>query len=103
MKYFIIRSILIGSLILLLTTLPTLANLRIMSYNIKDFWLRFDGESGTITTQGAELDKDDLERLEIVAGIINQKEPDVIGILECASLGELIFFNERFLEAEYRC
>ena len=103
MKYLVIRSILIGSLILLLASLPILANLRIMSYNIENFWFRFDGESGTITTQGAELDKDDLERLEIIADVIDQKEPDVIGILECASLAELIFFNERFLEEDYLC
>ncbi len=79
------------------------ANLRIMSYNIENFWLRFDGESGTITTQGAELNKDDLERLEIIADVIDEKEPDVIGILECASLAELIYFNERFLEEDYLC
>jgi len=42
-----------------------------MSYNIKDFWLRFNGESGSTTDEGAELDEDDLERLEIVAGVIN--------------------------------
>ena len=53
MKYLTIRSILTASLILFLATLPILGNLRrIMTYNIKDFWLRFDGESGTITTQG---------------------------------------------------
>jgi len=74
-----------------------------MSYNIKDFWLRFDGEPGSITDQGAKLDKDDLEKLEVVAGIINEKKPDVIGILECASLAELLFFNERFLGGQYRC
>ena len=44
MKYLTIRSILIGSLILLLASLPILANLRIMTYNIKNFWLRFHGE-----------------------------------------------------------
>ncbi len=103
MKYLTARSILAASLILLLATLPTSANLRIMSYNIKDFWLRFDGEPGTITNKGAGLDNDDLEKLEIIAGIINEKEPDVVGILECASLTELIYFNERFLEGDYRC
>ena len=90
-------------LILFFSSFPLHANLRIMSYNIKDFWLRFDGEPGTIANQGAELDKDDLEKLEIIAGVINEKRPDVIGILECASLAELIFFNERFLKDEYRC
>ncbi len=84
-------------------SLPLHANLRIMSYNIENFWLKFDGQSGTITSQGAELDRDDLKKLEIISGIIDKKEPDVIGILECASLGELIFFNERFLEESYRC
>ena len=88
---------------LVLSYFPAYADVRIMSYNIKDFWLRFDGEPGSITDQGAELDKDDLERLEVVAGIINEKRPDVIGILECASLAELLFFNERFLGDQYRC
>jgi len=74
-----------------------------MSCNIKDFWLRFDGEPGTVTGEGAELDRDDLEKLEIIAAVINEKKPDVIGILECASLAELLFFNERFLEDKYRC
>jgi len=74
-----------------------------MSYNIKDFWLRFDGEPGSISGEGAEIDQDDLETLGIVARVINEKEPDLIGILECASLAELLFFNERFLEGEYRC
>jgi len=60
-----------GLLFTLSFSFPLHANLRIMSYNIENFWFRFDGESGTITTQGAELDQDDLERLEIVAGIIN--------------------------------
>jgi len=36
------------------------ADVRIMSYNIKDFWLRLDGESGSITDQGATLDRDGL-------------------------------------------
>lgn len=70
-----------------------------MSYNIKNLWLRFDGEPSTIVDQGAELGPDDLEKLEIVAGIINNKEKsDVIGILESAGLVELLFFSERFLE-----
>jgi len=51
-----------------------------MSYNIKDFWLRFDRELGNIMDQGAELDKDDLKKLEVIAEIINAKRPDVIGI-----------------------
>ena len=88
---------------LVLFCFPVYANIRIMSYNIKDFWLRFDGEPGSITDQGAKLDKDDLEKLEVVAGITNEKKPDVIGILECASLVELLFFNERFLGGQYRC
>ncbi len=70
MRFFIFGKPVIVSLILLLATLPTLANLRIMSYNIENFWLRFDGKSGTITSQGAELDKDDLKKLEIIASII---------------------------------
>ena len=78
-------------------------NVRIMSYNIENFWLRFDGEPGSITDQGAAFDEEDLARLEIVAGVINREKPDVIGILECASLAELLFFNEIFLEEEYRC
>ena len=49
-----------------------------MSYNIKDFWLRFDGEPETITSEGAVLDRDDLEKLEIIAAVINEKKPDVI-------------------------
>jgi len=89
--------------ILALCCFPVYANIRIMTYNIKDFWLKFDGEPNTITERGAKLDKDDLEKLEIVAGIINKKRPDIIGILECASLAELLFFNERFLEGQYRC
>ena len=89
--------------ILALSCLRGYANLRIMSYNIKDFWLRFDGEPDSITNEGAEIDQDDLEKLEIIAGVINEKKPDVIGILECASLAELLFFNEQFLEDEYRC
>ena len=83
--------------ILVLSCLSTSANVRTMSYNIKDFWLRFDGEPGSITNEGSELDKDDLEKLEIVAGVVNRKNPDVIGILECASVAELLFFNEQFL------
>jgi len=43
MKYLTTKIILTASLVLLLYTLPLHANLRIMSYNIKDFWLRFDG------------------------------------------------------------
>ena len=74
-----------------------------MSYNIENFWLRFDGEPSSIIAEGAELDNDDLEKLEIVAGLINKEKPDVIGILECASLAELWFFNETFLEEDYRC
>jgi len=83
--------------------LSAYANVRIMSYNIKDFWLRFDGEPGSITNEGAKLNQNDLEKLEIVAGVINREKPDVIGILESAGLAELLFFNERFLEGEYRC
>ena len=45
---------------LTLFSYSSFANLRIKSYNIKDFWLRFDGESGSITDQGATLDGDDL-------------------------------------------
>ena len=94
---------LIALAILVVSSFAVYANVRIMSYNIKDFWLRFDGEPGSIANEGAELDKDDLEKLEIVAGIINREKPDIIGILESASLAELLFFNERFLEGKYRC
>ena len=94
---------LITLLILVLSHLSVFADVRIISYNIKDFWLRFDGEPGSIIDQGGELDRDDLKKLEIVADIINKEKPDVIGILESASLAELLFFNERFLEGEYRC
>jgi len=45
----------------------------------------------------------DLEKLKIVAAAIKREKPDVIGILECASLAELLFFNEQFLEGKYRC
>jgi len=90
-------------LIVVLSSFSAYADVRIMSYNIKDFWLRFDGEPGSVVNEGAALDTDDLEKLQIVAGVINREKPDVIGILECASLAELLFFDERFLEAEYRC
>jgi len=96
----ILATALIG---LVLFCFPIYANIRVMSYNIRDFWLRFDGEPGSITDQGAKLDKDDLEKLEVIADVINKKKPDVIGILECASLAELLFFNERFLQGRYRC
>jgi len=88
---------------LVLSCLSAYADVRIMSYNIKDFWLRFDGEPGSISDEGADLDEGDLEKLKIVVGVINREKPDVIGILECASLAELLFFNERFLEGGYRC
>lgn len=88
---------------LVLSCLSAYADVGIMSYNIENFWLRFDGEPGSITDQGAAFDEEDLARLEIVAGIINERKPDVIGILECASLAELLFFNETFLEEDYRC
>jgi len=94
---------LITLLILVSSDLSVFADVHIMSYNIKDFWLRFDGEPSTIIDQGAKLDQDDLKKLRIVAGIIDKEKPDVIGILESASLAELLFFNERFLEGEYRC
>jgi len=96
------KSIPILLFILVLSCLSASANVRIMSYNIKDFWLRFDGEPGSITNEGAKLNQADLEKLEIVAGVINREEPDVIGILECASLAELLFFNDRFLQSKYR-
>jgi len=88
---------------LVLSCLSAYADVRIMSYNIKDFWLRFDGEPGSISDEGADLDEGDLEKLKIVAGVINREKPDVVGILESADLAELLFFNERFLEGEYRC
>lgn len=88
---------------LVLSCFSAYANVRIMSYNVKDFWLRFDGEPGSITNEGAALNERDLERLEVIAGVINERKPDVIGILECASLAELLFLNERFLEGDYRC
>ena len=83
--------------------LPVSANLCIISYNIKDFWLRFDGESGTIVNTGAELDQRDLKKLEIIADVIDKEKPDVIGILDCASLAELLFFNGLFLNGQYKC
>jgi len=89
--------------VVLLSHISVHANVQIMSYNIKDFWLRFDGEPGSIMDQGGKLDKDDLEKLQIIARVINEKRPDVVGILECASLAELLFFNERFLRGKYRC
>lgn len=95
-KGIFIQAILFILVLFCLSCSPTYANVRIMSYNIKDFWLRFDGESGSITDEDGALNEKDLERLEIVAGIINEKKPDIIGILECASLPELLFFNERF-------
>lgn len=88
---------------LVLSCLSAYADVRIMSYNIKDFWLRFDGEPGSISDEGANLNQRDLEKLEVVAGVINREKPDVVGILESAGLAELLFFNERFLEGEYRC
>ncbi|TES86614.1 hypothetical protein E3J95_01495 [Candidatus Aerophobetes bacterium] len=105
MKKFLVHKVvfLVTLVILLLSCLSAIGNVRIMSYNIKDFWLRFDGEPGSVTNEGARLDEDDFEKLEVVAGVINREKPDVIGILECASLAELLFFNERFLEGEYRC
>jgi len=105
MKFSMNKSFLIGVIISFLTIFCVVvsANVCIMSYNIKDFWLRFDGEPGSITDRGAELDKNDLEKLEVIAGVINKKRTDVIGILECASLAELLFFNEQFLEGRYRC
>jgi len=99
------KSVLVGTVLVVvaLSSLSASADVRIMNYNIKDFWLRFDGEPGSMANEEGELDRDDLEKLEIVAGVINREKPDVIGILECASLAELLFFNERFLEGEYRC
>ena len=79
------------------------ADLRIMSYNIKDFWLRFDGQSGVITQEGGVIANKDMEKLNVISSLILSKQPDVIAILECASLGELLFFNERFLNDKYQC
>jgi len=103
MKFLTGKLIPILLLILVVSCLPAYADVRIMGYNIKDFWLRFDGESGSITNEGAKLNQADLEKIKIVAGVISREKPDVVGILECASLAELLFFNERFLEGEYRC
>jgi len=103
MKFPIAKSISILLFILAFSWLSACAHVRIMSYNIKDFWLRFDGEPGSISDEGADLDAGDLEKPKIVAGVINREKPDVVGILESASLAELLFFNERFLEGEYRC
>ena len=105
MKFPMSKSFLISIILffLVISCVAVSADVRIMSYNIKDFWLRFDGKPGTITDQGAKLDQDDHKKLRIAAGIINKEKPDVIGILESASLAELLFFNERFLEGEYRC
>jgi len=46
-----------------------------MSYNIKDFWLKFDGESGSIANEGAKLNQAALERLEMAAGVIRGEKP----------------------------
>ena len=56
------------SLVLVLYSISVHANLRIMSYNIKDFWLRFDGELGSIIDEGTVLGRDDFEAW---GGIIN--------------------------------
>ena len=92
-KFWIHKCIFLYAVLLIsvLSCFSAYANVRIMSYNIKDFWLRFDGEPGTIIDEGAKLNQRDFQKLAIVAGIINQKDPDVIGILECASLAELFF------------
>jgi endonuclease/exonuclease/phosphatase family metal-dependent hydrolase len=78
-------------------------DLTIMSYNIKNFWLRFDGQPGAIKTEGGDFQEKDAEKLNIIASLIREKKPDVIAILECASLGELFAFNRLFLEGNYRC
>lgn len=90
-------------LLLAISCFSAYADVRIMSYNIKNFWLRFDGEPGSITSEGANFGQADLKKLGIVAGVISKVKPDVIGILECASLAELLCFNERFLERDYNC
>ena len=94
MKFLTGKSMAILLLILFFSCLSAYADVRIMSYNIKDFWLRFDGESGSTTNEGAKLNQADLENLKIVAGVINREKPDVVGILESASLVELLFFNK---------
>ena len=37
-----------------LSCLSAYADVRIMSYNIKDFWLRFDGKPHSIANEGAK-------------------------------------------------
>lgn len=86
-----IKNVPILLLILVLSCHSSYADVRIISYNIKDFWLRFDGEPGIIAKEGDEIGKDEIEKLEIVAGVINREKPDFIGILECASPAELLF------------
>lgn len=88
---------------ILVFSLCSYADLTIMTWNIKDFWLKFDGESGEITQEGGKLDDKDLVPLNIISSIILAKEPDVIAIQECASLGELLYFNREFLNDRYLC
>ncbi|GEM_PF-2350497 len=79
------------------------ADIRIMNYNLKDFWLCFDGEPGVFFDEGSSLDWKDLKRIAVASFVINRFNPDVVGILESAGLAELVFLNERFLGNRYRC
>jgi len=74
-----------------------------MTYNIKGFWLKFDGEPGVMTLESGRLSIKDLERLNIISSVISSKQPDVIAIQECAGLIELQYFNKQFLDKQYKC
>ncbi len=89
--------------LVLLLSFYSYADVRIMTYNIKDFWLRFDGEPGVMTLEGGTISNKDLERLSIISSVISSKQPDVIAIQECAGLIELQYFNKQFLDNKYKC
>jgi len=107
MKKTLLAKVFAGFLLcaILLSFIPAaFSEVRIMSYNIKDFWLRFDGEPQIIVPgEGAMLEQEDLSQIATVAGVINRVNPDVVGILECASLTEIRFFNQGFLANRYQC
>lgn len=95
----------VGSVLVLIfiCSSTTETNIIIITYNIKDFWLKFNEKPGSVTSEGAEPGHDDLQKLEIIAAVINQEKSDMIAVLEYASLAEFLFFNERFLEDNYTC
>jgi endonuclease/exonuclease/phosphatase family metal-dependent hydrolase len=91
-------------LLFIVGSVPSLfADVRIMNYNLKNFWLSFDGEPEIYFEEGASLSFKDLTRIADASFVINRFNPDVVGILESAGLAELIFLNERFLGNRYRC